>query len=66
MPKKPAPEDAEKCGTCKFFLANATDSYGYCRRFPPVFVTDQEVATWSQPPVDSSEYCGEFRRITHA
>ena len=59
MAKKPAP-DPQSCESCKHFLKNAADDYGYCRRFPPVPTVDDGATVTAWPVLHASELCGEF------
>lgn len=62
MKKKPAPADPQSCASCKFFLPNQNDEHGYCRRYPPVFVSDGEGGGFSDPCTAESDWCGEYLR----
>jgi hypothetical protein len=62
MKKKVIPIiDRENCGLCKFFLKNPDDDNGYCRRFPPMPVADEEGIASVFAVTDTSDWCGEFR-----
>jgi hypothetical protein len=61
--KKQIPEDCmPQCRTCAFYQAEQADEAGYCRRYPPQFVTDDETIGWSFPVVVQDDWCGEFKR----
>ena len=64
MPKK-TEADPQSCASCRFFVPNQTDSVGYCRRFPPVPVAEEEMTVSVFPVTDSADWCGEYVRITH-
>lgn len=64
MPKKPSP-DPQTCTSCRFFLANTADEYGYCRRFPPVPSIQDGAHLILWPVTTASDWCGEFSRVTH-
>lgn len=63
--KKKQPADPQNCGACRFFLANAADQYGYCRRFPPVPAMQDGGQVTLIPVVTAANWCGEFARLTH-
>lgn len=64
MPKKPAAPEPESCGSCRYFLSNKEDEYGFCRRGPPSVFPDPEdgspIVLWRI--VATPEWCGEFSR----
>lgn len=66
MPKKPPPADPENCGTCRYFLGNRADEFGYCRRLPPVASIQDGAAVTLWPVVNTSIWCGEFGRILNS
>lgn len=55
-------KDPEACGCCRFFLANEHDSGGYCRRYPPVPIADEDGLASVGAMTDAFEWCGEFSR----
>lgn len=64
--KKAEPEDLETCSNCRFFLLeHPKDDAGYCRRFPPAYVGDQEEGGFTHPVVIPIDWCGEYRRRTN-
>jgi hypothetical protein len=66
MPKKVPPADPQACDACRFMLANQTDEFGYCRRYPPTASDNEDgVSTTVWPIVSASEWCGEFCQKTH-
>jgi hypothetical protein len=67
MVKKPKPQlkpqpEKESCESCRFYLPNKDDPYGYCRRYPPTFVTTDEGGGFMDPSTEDSDWCGEFSR----
>lgn len=68
MPKKkPIPEDCmPKCGTCTFFQGEPGDIAGYCRRYPPVVVPDDDGNASAYPVIEIADWCGEFKRRLQA
>jgi len=65
MAKKIPPADPQTCASCKFFQGNKIDEFGFCRRYPPVSVVDDEGGAWTIPVTTEDEYCGEFVQKTH-
>ncbi|HEY0063161.1 MAG TPA: high-potential iron-sulfur protein [Telluria sp.] len=64
---KKLPPDPQSCESCRFFLANKTDEFGFCRRYPPkaVQADDGTETTLSAPTASTSDWCGEYQRTTH-
>lgn len=51
-----------QCKTCRFYLANADDFVGTCRRMPPTVMMSPEGpmhSTW--PSTGASAWCGEHQ-----
>lgn len=64
MAKKP-PADPQSCESCRFFLGNKTDDAGYCRRYPPTPIADDEGIASVVAVTTSADWCGEYVRVTH-
>lgn len=66
MPRKKAVEiDLETCTSCRFFIMDdPKDDAGYCRRFPPVYVSSEDGASIAYPVVVPADWCGEYKRRT--
>ncbi len=64
MPKKPVVEDwMPKCASCAFFVPDAQQDVGECRRYPPaVFPEDGDSVGFSFALTQIDQWCGEFRR----
>lgn len=54
----------EQCLFCQHFQADAEDAdgIGQCRRYPPVWVADDEEAYCTFSIVAEDAFCGEFKR----
>ena len=65
MPKKPL-IDPESCASCKCFLPNDKDEFGYCRKAPPTVVVHEESILYIQPSTSASDWCGGFVRLLHS
>ena len=60
------------CGRCRYFRKNEEATYfgkfgfmrakleGFCHRFPPSHVDDDETGNASRPFIHHDEWCGEF------
>lgn len=53
------------CGSCRFFSPEpeaGEDGAGFCRRYPPAALTDDDAIFAVFPPVSSKEdvWCGEY------
>ena len=52
------------CGTCRYFNDLAGDGEGSfegeCRRRSPELVLDDDVYACAWPPIDRSQWCGEY------
>jgi hypothetical protein len=59
--KKPSP-DPQSCASCRHFLANPADEYGYCRRYPPTMSIESGASTVVWPILTASDLCGEYAR----
>ena len=62
--KKTIPEDCmPRCGSCAFFVADAKDELGECRRLPPYVLPDGDDGVGFSFAVTVVDYwCGEFKR----
>jgi len=68
------PEPLMQCGNCRFFKPGSPQTYGLCRRLPPVCLTTEHknrsgygnvrwrAIEFQQPTVDVADWCGEWRR----
>lgn len=63
--KKPIIEP-EACAGCRFFQSNQHDNYGYCRRFPPTPIIQEESYASVSPVTHATEWCGEFSRALNS
>lgn len=64
MAKKPAKTEwPESCKSCRFMQMEPRDDAGYCRRYPPAPVTDDEGMCFTFPEVLPEDWCGEFRPV---
>lgn len=62
--KKDSDAWKESCAKCRFFLLDdPKDEAGYCRRYPPKPVTDDEGMCFTFPVAATDEWCGEFRPV---
>lgn len=60
---------SEHCETCRFFdplEGPDSESLGWCRRYPPVYIGDEQHTRavedeFRQPIVDAVEFCGEHQ-----
>jgi len=57
----------ERCENCRFWLFAENDEdgdrVGYCRRHPPVRITDgMKRDIWATPLVTQNWVCGEFEK----
>jgi hypothetical protein len=60
--KKPIPDDCmPKCATCAFARFDGDDA-GFCNRYPPVFIAEEEFQGWTYAVVHITDWCGEYRR----
>lgn len=51
------------CASCAFFsLDEPKDEMGYCKRYPPIFVTDESGEGWTHSVSAFDDWCGEFKR----
>ncbi len=64
-PKKKEDDWMPKCASCVFFLADAKESFGECRRYPPATFPDDEGIGFSFAITEESQWCGEFQRVTN-
>lgn len=62
MAKKSPPADPQACATCRFFLANQEDDAGYCRRFPPTPIADDDGIASVVAVTSATDWCGEYAR----
>lgn len=65
MATKP-PADPQSCASCRHFLANTADQFGYCRRYPPVASTQDGAHVTLWPAVTSNLFCGEYDRALNS
>jgi hypothetical protein len=56
----PIVADVQNCGHCRHFLKNKDDEAGYCRRYPPTSILDEDGIACVWPVTESSDACGEF------
>lgn len=49
------------CGNCAWWEGNEENSAGYCHRFPPSWVVEDDAACTMFPITDTGEFCGEHR-----
>jgi hypothetical protein len=47
------------CGNCAHWEGNSEGTAGFCLRFPPVVIVDDEEACTVWPITESTERCGE-------
>lgn len=61
---KKIPDDCmPKCATCAFFVADAKEEIGDCRRLPPVVFPDgEEGLGFSFALTQADMWCGEYKR----
>lgn len=63
---KPDNDWMPRCGSCAFFVSDAKDDIGECRRLPPVVFPDgDEGLGFSFSMSTSEQWCGEFKRVTN-
>lgn len=57
-------EDVTKCGACAAYDADVKETYGFCRKNPPVWIPADEDSAggWSFPTVSDTEFCLQFTR----
>lgn len=63
--KKPAKEEdwMPKCANCAFFVPDAKEDVGECRRLPPaVFPDGEDGLGFSFSITHKTQWCGEFKR----
>lgn len=61
--RKKVLDDPKTCANCAFLEMGAKDDAGYCHRYPPKLIPDEESgATVSYPVVVPSDWCGEWSR----
>lgn len=60
---KPNTLDAARgqCASCAHWEGNPDGSAGFCLRFPPVVVADDEGVSTVWPITEATERCGEHR-----
>lgn len=64
--KKATQEDwMPKCASCVFFLVDAKESYGECRRNPPTSFLEDDGIGFTFAITEESQWCGEFQRVTN-
>lgn len=62
---KEAPEDAKKCENCIHGRFEPGDELGYCHRYPPVLLQQEDgEIIYSFAIVPAAEFCGEYCRRT--
>lgn len=55
--------DNMECQNCAFYVKDTNDEdFGFCKRYPPVYMGQQEDSWWSFPVLYSTDWCGEFQR----
>ena len=57
--------DVEDCTQCKYSDMAPDGQAGYCRRYPPIAIHDEEGADFTFPVIDPADWCGEFARRVH-
>ena len=59
-------DDCVSCSHCCYFVVDPKDSTGFCRRYPPnVVISNENEVYCALPVVESTDYCGEFKRKLH-